>query len=191
MFVVLPDITILGTFLSSLQISWAALDLIQAYNSKQTFHKCFGALDLSSLDLLLLKLFYISFCSIWPESIWLQMFQMTCSTFELLIELSMYHLFGIVAYTSWWDSIPSKQQWHGLMCFTPGCHWKSSSPSKICGIYLCISVAPSGHCTGKHSVKEYRVSQATITKIPIIDSESSWQQRVEHGHNPSLSCDLW
>ena len=137
-----------------------------------------------------LKLFYFYICSIWPRSLQVQLFQVICNIFELLVELTLYHLLGIVAYTSWWDFIPSKQQQQGLMCFTSGCHWKSSGSSKVCSIYLCTSVASSGHCTGKHCVWKYRMCQTTIMKIPIICSESSWQWMVEHNLNPSLSCCL-
>ena len=137
-----------------------------------------------------LKLFDLPFCSIWPVSIWLKLFKMTGSLFQLLVELPLYQFSGIITNACWWDTIPHKQQWQGLMCFTSGCHWESSSPSKVCGIYLCTSVAPSGHCTGKHHVWEYRMCQAMITKILIICFESSWHQRVEHSPNPSLSCGL-
>ena len=78
----------------------------------------------------------------------------------------------------------------GLMCFTFGCHWESSGPSKVCGVYLCTSVAFSWHCTGKHHVWKYRMCQAMKMKIPIIHYNSSWQPMVEHSPNPSLHYDL-
>ena len=150
---------------------------------------CSGSLQFMASSFL--KLLYISLCSIWLGSIWLQLFQMTYSIFELLMELTLYHLFNIFAYTSWHDNIPIKQQWQGLMCFTSSCHWESFSQSKVCGIYFCSSVAPSGQCTGKHADWKNRMYYAMITKIPIICSESSWKQRVEHSPNPSLSCGFY
>ena len=105
-------------------------------------------------------------------------------------KLTLDQLLGITASLCWWDTIPHKQQWQDLICFTSWCHWERSSPSKVCGIYLCNSVAPCGHCTGKHHVWEYRICQAIISKIFVICSESSWEWRVEHSPNPSLSCDL-
>ena len=77
------------------------------------------------------------------------------------------------------------------MCFTSGCHWEGPSPSKVCGIYLCTSVAPSWHCTGKHCIWEYTMCQAMIMKVTIICSESFWKWRVEHSPNPSLHCVLY
>ena len=44
-----PDITVFGTSLSNLYISWAVLDLILAFNSKHSSHRLFGALDYSNL----------------------------------------------------------------------------------------------------------------------------------------------
>ena len=114
---------------------------------------------------------------------------MTCSLFELVTELTFDHL-GIVTNTCLLDTIPNKQQQQGLMCFTSWCHWESYSPSKVCGIHLCTSVAPSGHCTGEHHVWEYRITQSMITKIMNIHSELSWQQGVEHSPNPFLCCRL-
>ena len=91
-----------------------------------------------------------SFWSIWPRSIWLQLFPVTCSLFED-------HLLCTIANKSWWDFIPSIQQWQGLTCFTSECNLESSIPSKACGIYLGTSVAPSRHCTIKHHVWEHRM----------------------------------
>ena len=121
---------------------------------------------------------------------WFQLFQLTCSIFELLRELNFDHFFGIVAYTSWQDNIPSKQQWQGLTCFTSGYHSESSSSSKVWYMYLCTLIALSGHCTGKHHVWKHRMWQTMITKVTIICSKSSWQQRVEHSSNLSLNCSL-
>ena len=115
-------------------------------------------------------------------------FQVTCNIIELLVKVTLDYLFGIVTYTCWWDPIPNKQQWQGLMCFTSGCHREISS--KVWGTYLCTSVATSGHCTGKYFVWEYRMCDATIMKIAIIWSESSQQQWMENSFNPSLSCCL-
>ena len=115
---------------------------------------------------------------------------MTWIDLELLVKLTLYHILGIVANTHWWDAIPSKQQWQSHMCFTSGCNWESSSSFNVCCIYLCNSVAPSGHCTGKHHVWKYRMCQATIMKIFIIYSEWSWQWSVEHRLKPSLYCGL-
>ena len=133
---------------------------------------------------------FISLSAAFDQGVCLQLFQMTCSIFELLLKLTLDYLLGIVANTSWWDFIPSKQQWQGLMCFTSGCHWESSSPSKVCGIYLCTSIAPSRYCTGKYHVWEYRMCQEMITNISVIYSESSQQWRVEHRPNQSLHCGL-
>ena len=74
-----------------------------------------------------LKLFYFSFCSIWPGSIWLHLIQATCSFFDLLVQLTWDRFLGIVTNTCWQDAIPSKQQWQGLMCFTSRYHWESST----------------------------------------------------------------
>ena len=76
------------------------------------------------------------------------------------------------------------------MCFTSGCHWEGSSPSKVCGIYLRTSVTPSGHYISNHHGWKHRMCQARITKISIISSESSWQWSVEHSPNPSLHFGL-
>ena len=89
-----------------------------------------------------LKLFNLSFCIIWLGSMWCQLFQVTWSIFELLVKLTLDHFFGIVMNTSCQDTIPSKQQWQGLMCFNSECHWENSRPSKVCDIYLCTYVAP-------------------------------------------------
>ena len=137
-----------------------------------------------------LKLVYFSFCSIWPGVVWFQLLQVTCSFFELLMELALVYIFGIVANTSWWDSLTSKQQWQGLMCFTFWYHWENSSPTKVCGMNLYTSVAHSGHHIGKHDVWKYRMCQAMITKISFICFELSQQQRLEHSPNPSLCYDL-
>ena len=63
----------------------------------------------------------------WSGRIWLQQFQFTCSIFELLVKCILYHLFGIGAYTNWWDTIPSKQQQQCPMCcpFLTLCWWTS------------------------------------------------------------------
>ena len=136
-----------------------------------------------------LKLFNLAFYSIWPWSIWLQLFWLRCSIVELLISLD--HFLGIARNTSWWDNVLCKQQQQGLMYFTSGCHWESSSPSKVCDMYLCTSVAPSEYCTGKHFIWKHRMCQAIIAKIPIICLELSQQQRVEHSLNLFLSCGLY
>ena len=144
--------------------------------------------DLSSLWLTTFLSSFISLSAVFDQEVY-QLFQMTCSLFELLIELFFDHLLGTVTSTCWQDTFPAKQQWQGLMCFIPGCLWESCSPSKVCGIYLCTFVAPYGHCTGKHHVREYRMYQVIIN-IAIICSESSWHWRVEHSPNPSLPCSL-
>ena len=137
-----------------------------------------------------LELFNLSFSWIWPGSLWLQLFQMACCFFELLVVCSFYQFSSIVTNACWWDSTPHKQQEQVLLCFTFGCHWESSCPSKVWDIHLCTLVALSGHCTGKHHIWEYRMCQAMTTKILIIGSELSWQQGVELSPDPSLSCEL-
>ena len=59
------------------------------------------------------------------------------------------------------------------------------------GISLWTSVAPSGHCAGKHHVWGYRMCQAMITKVSLICSELCQQQKGEHSLNASLSCGLY
>ena len=115
---------------------------------------------------------------------------MICSIFELWIKLTLNYLLSIVANKSWRDTIPSKQQWQGLICFTFECHSKFPGPFKVCGIYLCTSLAPFGQCTGKCHVWEYRMCQVMIIVIMNICSKSSRWWGVEHSPNPSLSCDL-
>ena len=46
---------------------------------------------------LFLQLFDLSFCIVGPGSIWLQLIQLTCSIFELLIKLCLDDLLVIVA----------------------------------------------------------------------------------------------
>ena len=122
--------SVLGTSLSSFYISCTVLNQTKASNSKQSSHTHFGAVNLSSLwSGPILKLFNLSFCSILPESIWLQLFQVTCSICELLVELALDHFLGIVTNACQWDTITHKQQWQTLMCFISGCHWESSSLS--------------------------------------------------------------
>ena len=79
--------------------------------------------------------------------------------------------------------------WIILIWFTSGCHWMHSGPTKICGRFLCISVAPSGKCTGKHNVWKHWMCQAMIRKI-MIHSESYAQWGMEHNPYPSLHCGL-
>ena len=77
-----------------------------------------------------------------------------------------------------------------LMCLTSGCCWECSSPSKISGMYLHTSVAPSGPSTDEHDKWKHMMCQTMITKIAIIQSESSGKWILEHCPNFSLSCDL-
>ena len=78
-----------------------------------------------------LELFDLSFCSIWPRSVRLQLLQLTCSIFSLLIKLTLHHLRGIIAYTRWKDAILIKLQWQSLICFILGCNWVHSGSTKI------------------------------------------------------------
>ena len=155
--------------------------------SQKEIYWIFDALDLSNLQPTPFLSFFIALFTVFDQGV----FGFNCFKWHVASLTFWYNiLLGIVTNTCWWDTIPSKQQWQGLMYFTSVCHWESSRPSKVCGMSFCISATLSWHCAGKHCVWEYRMCQVMLTKIPISCSELSYQQRVEHSPYPSMICGL-
>ena len=166
-----------GDFLVKLINFMGSIGSNIGFNSKHLSHKCFGALDLSSS--------------------WSTHFLSSLITLSAAFDQGVYgpNCFKWhAASLSFWQNPPCTISLALLQIQAGGTPslansndevscaslQGSSSPSKVCGICFCTAVAPSGHCTGKHHVWGYRMFQAVITKIPIIHTEMSWKQRVEH-----------
>ena len=149
----------------------------------------FSALDHSSLQPGHFFSFFICpcVCSLLPESIWLQLFQLTYNIFELLIKITLDLILGLVACTSWWDTVPSKQQWQSLMSFNFGCYWVHFVPPKVCCIYNYTHFFLLLATVVANIVSE-NTGCTMQAKITIICYESSIQWMAEHCPNPSLSC---
>ena len=113
-------------------------------------------------------------CS-WPQQLMtipilklFNLFSWGCSIFDLLIKCTLDHFLSIVTKGKLVGYHPMKTAWQSLMCFTSGCHWEGSNPSKVCDIYLYTSLAPSRHCAGKYHDQKHRICQTTIINVSIF-----------------------